>query len=393
MPLKFALVAGEHSGDQLGAGLIRELRRRHPDARFFGVAGPQMVAEGCTAWHPAERLAVMGFFEVLAHLPGLFALRADLLKRFGAERPDVFVGIDSPEFNLGLARRLHDRGIPTVQYVSPQVWAWRRDRVHTIGKAVDLVLCLLPFEQELYASAGVRTAFVGHPRADQIPLTPDQAAARRALGMGEGSVVALLPGSRRGEVKRLGEDFAAAVQWVHERRPEVQFIAPMANPTVRAMFAAALSRVAPSVTVKLLEGQAQTALAAADAVLVASGTATLEAALSKRPMVVAYRINPLTAWVVRLFDVMKAPFFSHPNLLAGRRLVPELAQEQVTAQALGAALLEEIENEPLREEVMGAFTRMHHELRRDASARAAEAVLTLLPSANPAGAGCAGAGG
>ncbi len=385
--MKIAVVAGEHSGDQLGAGLIRELRRRMPDAQFFGVAGPAMAAAGCTVWQPSERLAVMGFFEVLTHLPGLFALRRQLLERFQAAQPDVFIGIDSPEFNLGLARRLHDRGMRTVQYVSPQVWAWRRDRVHGIGKAVDLVLCLLPFEEELYASAGVRTAFVGHPLADQIPLEPDQAEARRRLSLGAGAVVAILPGSRRGEIKRLGPDFARTARWLHERRPDVRIVAPMANSKAHAMFAGMLARHAPGVSVALYEGQAQLALAAADAVLVASGTATLEAALSKRPMVVAYRIHPLTAWLVRQFDVMKAPFFSHPNLLAGRRLVPELAQEQVTAQALGEAMLEQLENQPLRRELMGTFTKIHHDLRRNADARAAEAVLELLRQPRPQGDG------
>lgn len=377
-PLKFALVAGEHSGDQLGAGLVRELRRRFPDARFVGVGGPLMVAEGLTAWHSSERLAVMGLFEVLTHLPGLFAFRRSLLQRLKAESPDVFIGIDAPSFNLGLARALHDRGIPTVQYVSPQIWAWRQHRVHDIAKAEDLVLCILPFEEKFYASVGVRTVFVGHPLADQIPLEPDRAAARHSLGLKDGLVVAVLPGSRMGEVKRLGADFAGAVQWLHEHRAGLQFIAPMANPAVGAKFARALTRHAPDADVRLLDRQSQTALAAADVVLVASGTATLEVALSKRPMVVAYRIHPLTAWVVRRFNIMKARFFSQPNLMADRQLVPELVQEQVSPQALGAALLEQLEEGPRRAELMAEFVAIHRKLRRDASARAAEAVAGLL---------------
>ncbi len=390
MLLKFALVAGEHSGDQLGAGLIRELRRRFPDARFYGVGGPLMMAEGFEVWQPAERLAVMGFFEVLTHLPGLFLLRRMLLRRFTAERPDVFVGIDAPAFNLGLAGRLRGRGIATVQYVSPQIWAWRRDRVHTIAKAVDLVLCLLPFEEALYQSAGVRTAFVGHPLADRIPLEPDRAAARRLLGLdAQRPVLALLPGSRMGEVRRLGADFAGAAQWLHERRPQLQFVAPMAGAGVRTAFSQALSAAAPGLAVQLVEGQAQAALAAADVVLVASGTATLETALSKRPMVVAYRIHPLTAWLVRRFEIMKTPFFSQPNLLAGRRLVPEFAQEQVTPQALGTAILQQLDDATHRAGLHESFTDIHHQLRRDASARAAEAISALLPS-SPAGEGAPG---
>lgn len=379
MPLTFALLAGEHSGDQLGAGLIRELRRRFPDARFLGVGGPAMAAEGFTAWYPAGRLAVMGFFEVLTHLPGLFALRRALLRRLGAERPDVFIGIDAPAFNLGLARRLRERGVTTVQYVSPQIWAWRRGRVHDIARAVDLVLCLLPFEEALYAAAGVRTAFVGHPLADRIPMAPDRDAARRQLGLDpRAQVVALLPGSRLGEVRRLGADFAGAARWLHGRRPQLRFIAPMAGEGVRTVFARALEAAAPGVPVQVLDGQAQAALAAADVVLVASGTATLEAALSKRPMVVAYRVHPLTAWLVRRFGVMKVPFFSQPNLLAGRRLVPELAQEQVTPRALGEALLAQLDDPAHRAGLEAAFTDMHLQLRRDANVRAAQAVAALV---------------
>lgn len=378
MPLKFALVAGEHSGDQLGAALIRELRGRIPDARFFGVAGPLMAAEGCVAWAPAERLAVMGVFEVLSHLPGLLWLRRELVRRFRAERPDVFIGIDAPEFNLGLARRLRAAGLLTVQYVSPQVWAWRQNRVHGIAKAVDLVLCLLPFERRLYDEAGVRTEFVGHPLADQIPLEPDRAAARSRLGLEERPTVAVLPGSRLGEVSRLGEDFAGTIRWLHERRPRLQFAVPLANEGVRELFVRALQKRAPGIAVRLLDGQAQMALAAADAVLVASGTATLETTLSKRPMVVAYRLNAFTAWLVRRFNMMKAPFISQPNLLAGRALVPEFVQEQVTPEKLGPAVLAQLDDAGRRQMLVEEFTRIHRELKRDASARAADAILGLI---------------
>ncbi len=386
-PLRIALVAGELSGDQLGAGLIRELRVRVPEARFMGIAGPRMIAEGCECWERSEQLAVMGLFEVLQHLPGLLRLRAAVRRRLLEERPDIFIGIDAPEFNLGLARHLRTAGLRTVQYVSPQVWAWRQSRVHTIARAVDLVLCLLPFELPLYAQGGVPAVFVGHPLADQIPLTPDRDAARKQLRLDGRPVIAILPGSRLAEVNRLGEDFAGTIEWLATRRSQLQFVAPMANPDVRARFEAALRLRAPLVAVRVMDGQAPVALAAADGVLVASGTATLEAMLSKRPMVVAYRLGALTSWVVRRFRVMKAPFFSQPNLLAGRLVVPELFQEQVTPEALGSALLAQLDDSAGRDALEKLFTHLHLDLRRDASARAAEAILNLLPrraAASPA---------
>jgi lipid-A-disaccharide synthase len=382
-PLRIALVAGEQSGDQLGAGLIRELRQRAPTAEFMGICGPRMAAEGCERWAHSEKLAVMGLFEVLSHLPSLLRVRATARRRLLEERPDVFVGIDAPEFNLGLARQLRAAGLRTVQYVSPQVWAWRRGRVRTIAQAVDLVLCLLPFEQEFYAEAGVHAEFVGHPLADQIPLTPDQAGARSQLSLGSGPVLAILPGSRLGEVSRLGADFAATIATLAQQRPELQFVAPMASAAVRARFEAALAHHASSVAVRVLDGQAQVALAAADVVLVASGTATLETMLSKRSMVVAYRLSALTSWLVRGFNLMKAPYFAQPNLLAGRIVVPELFQEQVTAQALGDALLAQLDDRSGREALAALFTDLHLKLRRNASARAAEAVLSLATRPQP----------
>jgi lipid-A-disaccharide synthase len=383
-PLRIALVAGEQSGDQLGAGLIRELRARAPAAHFVGVGGPRMIAEGCEAWGRSEQLAVMGLFEVLSHLPGLYRLRSTLQRRLLEERPDVFIGIDAPEFNLGLARRLRAAGLRTVQYVSPQVWAWRRGRVHSIARAVDAVLCLLPFEQDFYAEAGVRAEFVGHPLADQIPLVPDRAAARAGLGLDERPLVAVLPGSRLGEVARLGEAFAGTIAWLAAQRPDLQFVAPMASPPVQARFEEAVRRHAPGIAVRVVEGQAQRALAAADVVLVASGTATLETMLSKRAMVVAYRLSALTSWLVRRFNLMKAPYFAQPNLLAGRVVVPELFQEEVTPQALGSALLAQLDDPAAREQLAALFTELHLKLRRDASARAAEAVLSLVPGSQTA---------
>jgi lipid-A-disaccharide synthase len=304
--LRVGLVAGEHSGDTLGAALIAALRERVPHLECFGVAGPKMVAAGCQSWAGADELGVMGLAEVLSHLPRLLRLRGQLRRRFLAARPDVFVGIDAPEFNLGLARHLKAAGIRTVQYVSPQVWAWRQGRVRTIGAAVDLVLCLLPFETEFYAAHGVRAEFVGHPLADQIPLESDRAGARAALGLPAGAaVVALLPGSRMSEVSRLGAPFAAAARHLAAAAPEMRFIAPMASAATRESFARDIAQLPGVPHIELLDGQAQRALAAADGVIVASGTATLETLLTGRPMVVAYRVSAITAFLLRSLGLVK----------------------------------------------------------------------------------------
>jgi lipid-A-disaccharide synthase len=374
----FALVAGEASGDNLGGPLIRALAARAPGARFCGVAGPRMVEAGCEAWHSSDALAVMGLAEILHHLPRLLRLRRELLAQLAGAAPDAFIGIDSPEFNLRVARALKERGVPTVQYVSPQVWAWRQGRVRSIAQAVDLVLCVLPFETAFYAAHSVRAVFVGHPLADRLPFESDPGPARTALGLpAQGPIVAVLPGSRRGEVGKLGPPFAATIAWLAARRPGLAFVAPMASAAVRETFAQALHAHAPGVDVRLVDGRAHEALAASDAVLVASGTATLETALVKRPMVVAYRVAPLTSWLLREMKLVKTEFFSHPNLLAGRALVPEYFQEQVRPDVLGPALLEQLER-PDREQLVAAFGQIHQVLRRNASERAAEAILELV---------------
>jgi lipid-A-disaccharide synthase len=383
-PRSFGLVAGEASGDNLGAALLGELAMRVPGARSFGIAGPRMAAAGCEAWYSSDALAVMGLAEILLHLPRLLGLRRDLLRRLLARRPDAYVGIDAPEFNLGVAARLKAAGIPTVQYVSPQVWAWRQGRVRTIGDAVDLVLCLLPFETDFYAEHGVRAVFVGHPLADQVPMISDAAAARSRLGLPDSApVLAVLPGSRGAEVGRLGPPFAATVAWLARQRPGLTFVAAMANPRVRASFEDALARHAPGVAVLLLDGRAQEAMAASDAVLLASGTATLECTLVKRPMVVAYRVAALTSWLLRGLGLVKTRHFAQPNLLAGRELVPEYFQEQVRPEVLGPAVLGQLDRDD-REALTAEFAQIHERLRRGASARAAEAILELLPSARPA---------
>jgi lipid-A-disaccharide synthase len=377
--LRIALVAGEASGDTLGAALIEALRRRFPAAQFAGVAGAKMRAAGCTAWHDIDELAVMGLTEVITHLPRLMKLRASLRTRILEWRPDVFIGVDYKEFNLGLAKLLKRAGLATVQYVSPQVWAWRRDRARTIGESVDLLLCLFPFEPEFYREYGVRAAFVGHPLADQIPMTVDRAAARATLGVAPGArVLAVLPGSRRGEVDKLAAPFAGAAELLARRYPGLICIAPMVNAALRERFAQRCAAQAPTAAVRLLDGQARLALAAADVVLVASGTATLEAALSKRPMVVAYRLGAITAFILRTLGLVKVKHFSQPNLLAGAELVPEFFQEAATPENLAAALARWLDDPDAVATLTSRFGRIHEQLRCNGAERAAAEIAELV---------------
>jgi lipid-A-disaccharide synthase len=379
LPLRVGLLAGEASGDTLGADLIIALRLRAPDAKFFGVAGPKMLAAGCESWEPAESLAVMGLFDVLRDLPRLAKLLARIKRMFLTERPDVFIGIDAPDTNLRVARRLHAAGIPTVQYVSPQVWAWRQGRARNMRESVDLVLCLLPFEKRFYDEHGIRAEFVGHPLADAIPENIDRESARQTLGLAaQARVVALLPGSRRGEVARLAADFAATARWLAAQRPDLKFIAPMASAATRQIFSRVLERDAPGVEVQLIDGQATLALSAANVVLVASGTASLEAALCKRPMVVVYRLGALTAWMITRFNLVKSKFFAQPNLLADRRVVGEYFQDQIIPESIGAELLMWLDDTERRSDLEREFARIHADLRRGAGTRAAQAILELL---------------
>ncbi|HWS04069.1 MAG TPA: lipid-A-disaccharide synthase, partial [Gammaproteobacteria bacterium] len=328
-PLRVGIIAGEMSGDLLGAGLIRALRERHPDAIIEGIGGAQMMAAGCRSLFPMEELSVMGLFEVLAHLPRLLRIRRSVIKHFLADPPDVFVGIDAPDFNLGVERRLKVAGIPTVHYVSPSVWAWRKGRIKTIARSVDHMLTLFPFEMAVYQEHHVPVSCVGHPLADLIPDHVDAVAARADLHLPVGvPLVALLPGSRAGEVARLADIFIATVHWCAHHRPGVHFVVPLANAITRDIFVGALRRHMGDLPVHLIDGQARQAMAASDAVLLASGTATLEALLLKRPMVVAYRLARLTYWLARW--LVHLPYFSLPNLLAERALVPEFLQDEVT---------------------------------------------------------------
>jgi lipid-A-disaccharide synthase len=375
--LHIGLVAGEASGDLLGAALIAALREQVSDIRFVGLTGPRMRAAGCESLGDCEELAVMGLVEPLRHLPRLLRLRRQLRREFLGRRVDAFIGVDAPAFNLGLARALRARGLRTVQYVSPQVWAWRPGRVPGIAAAVDAVLCLLPFEPQCYAGQRVHAEFVGHPLADRIPLESQRAAARRELGLDEADcVIAILPGSRMGEVQRLGADFLAAASLLRAAmdRPLV-FIAPMASHAVASLFET--QRRAQGVEIRLLDQNADQALAAADAALVASGTATLQALLHGCPMAVAYRLAPLTAFLVRDLRLVKLKYFSLPNLLAGEELVQEFFQGQARPAALAASLHRLLEEPTGNAAMRRRFTDIHRLLRRDAAARAARVVLEL----------------
>lgn len=378
--MRIGLIAGEPSGDLLGAGLVREIRRYYPDAEFCGIAGPAMIAEGVSSWVPMERLSIMGLAEVVRHLPELLNIRRLVTQGFEALRPNVVIGIDSPDFTLGVERRLRKAGLRTVHYVSPSIWAWRAGRIHGIARAADHVLCLLPFEPEIYRAYGIPATFVGHPMADAIPLAPDRARARAALGLAPATgagLVALLPGSRMGEAERLGAEFAAAAALLAARHPGLEFIAAMASASIRSCFTAQLARHAPGLPVHLVDGRSREVMAAADLVLLASGTATLEAALLKRPMVVAYRVSALTARIVNTFKLIKTPYIALPNLLAGEALVPELTQDAATPERIAAEASALLGDTARRARIAERFGALHDTLRQDADRRAAEIVLGL----------------
>jgi lipid-A-disaccharide synthase len=374
--LRIALVAGEASGDILGSGLMRAIKARHPQVQFMGVGGPLMEAEGMNSYFPMERLSVMGLVEVLGRLRELMARRKLLIQTLIDEQPDVFIGIDAPDFTLNIELQLRRAGIKTVHYVSPSVWAWRQKRVLKIREGCNLMLTLLPFEARFYEEKGVPVRFVGHPLADTIPLHADRAAARAELGLGEGPLVALMPGSRGGEVGRLGGLFFDTAERLSNLRPSVRFVLPCASPQRRAQIEQLLA--GRELSVLLLDGSSHVALAACDAVLIASGTATLEALLYKRPMVVAYRMAPLTFWILK--RLVKSPYVSLPNLLAQRLLVPELLQDDATADALAAQLLPLLDDGTAQ---TAGFDAIHHTLRRDASNQAADAVLDLIGQSSP----------
>lgn len=376
-PLRVGIVAGEASGDNLAAGLVKAIREQLPDTVFEGVAGPRMKEAGCHSLFPMQELAVMGLLEVVKHLPRLLSIRKQLRRHFLENPPDIFIGVDAPDFNLGLEKALKSAGIRTLHYVSPSVWAWRKYRVRKIAASVDCMLTLFPFEERFYTEQQVPARCVGHPLADLIADEVDQAQARRHIGLEHnGPVVALLPGSRVGEVKRLAADFLNAAVWCYQRRDDLHFVVPLANYECRQAFEEVLSTIATRLPLTLLGGQGLEAMAAANAVMLASGTASLECMLLKRPMVVAYRLSPVTFRIARM--LVRSKYFSLPNLLANRPLVTELIQGDVTPESLGSEILALIEDPQRAQALAGTFSRIHHELRRDADRVAAATVLELV---------------
>ncbi|NAW65591.1 lipid-A-disaccharide synthase [Photobacterium halotolerans] len=374
-PLRIGIVAGEISGDILGAGFIEAVKARYPDAEFVGVAGPRMQALGCEALFDMEELAVMGIVEVVGRLPRLFHIKAELVKYFSANPPDVFVGIDAPDFNLRLEKDLKIQGIKTVHYVSPSVWAWRQKRIFKIEAATNLVLAFLPFEKAFYDKFNVPCEFIGHTMADAIPLETDQAAARQKLGLdSDKRWLAVLPGSRGGEMGLLAEPFIQACQLLKAKHPELGFVVALVNQKRREQFEQAWKATAPELDFVLVDDTARDVMTASDAVLLASGTVALECMLVKRPMVVGYKVKPLTAWLAK--RMLKTKYVSLPNILADRELVPELLQEECVPEQLAAAVEQCLtaDNQPL----MAEFTRLHQLIRCDADKQAAEAVLTLI---------------
>lgn len=380
--MRIALVAGEASGDHLGAGLIAAVKRLQPGIDFEGVAGPAMQRAGCVPLADAEELAVMGLVEPLRHLPRLLRLRRALIQRWSAHPPDVFVGIDAPDFNLGLEIALKSRGTPTVHYVSPSVWAWRQGRIRKIARAADKVLCLLPFEKTFYDQHGIAAEFVGHPLADKLSAASSSTTAmREQLGIASANVVAVLPGSRISEVTRLGPVFASASRLLQECLPDLTFVAPMASDRLRPLFQQALQHAGVESHYRLLDRNAQMAMEAADVVLLASGTAALEAALLGKPIVAAYRLAPVTYALARYLHLVKVRHFTLPNLLTKDALVPEFIQGAATPEILSESLFELLQDPGRRAAISLEFARLRDQLARGADELAARAVLELAGGA------------
>jgi len=376
--MRIGLVAGESSGDLLGAGLVRALKERYPDATFEGVAGPAMLAAGCEQWEPSESLAVFGLIEPLSHLPRLLKLRKRLVERWTASPPDVFVGIDAPDFNLGLEKKLRAAGIRTVHYVSPSIWAWRAGRIKTVKAAADKVLCILPFEEALYDGVGVDATFVGHPKADSIPADPDMPAARMALGLEAGEIVAVLPGSRASEIAMLGEIFMASAVLIVKERPSIQFVTPVATPALRPAIEAQIAAAGLTEQFVLLDGDSERAMIAADVVLLVSGTAALESALLAKPTVAAYRLGRISYAIVNGLKLLKLTHFTLPNLLTETPLVPEFMQANARPADIAKAVVELLDNPERRRSIADRFARLRTELAQNTDQRAADAVVSLL---------------
>ena len=381
-PLRVAMVAGEPSGDLLAASLLGGLNERLPaGTRFNGIGGPRMTAAGFDAHWPMDKLTVRGYVEALKHIPEILGIRNELKRQLLAEPPSVFIGVDAPDFNFGLEHALRDAGIPTVHFVCPSIWAWRGGRIKKIVKAVDHMLCVFPFEPALMEKAGIASTYVGHPLADEIPLVPDVEGARRELGLPEGGpIIAVLPGSRRSEISLIGPTFFDAMELMQRREPGVRFVMPAATAALRELLQP-LVAAHPNLALTITDGKAQVAMTAADAILVKSGTVTLEAALLKKPMVISYKVPWLTGQIMQRQGYL--PYVGLPNILAGRFVVPEILQHFATPEALADATLKQLNDEANRATLTEIFTEMHHALRQNTALRAAEAVAQVLETRRP----------
>jgi lipid-A-disaccharide synthase len=374
--MNFGMVAGEASGDLLAGLLLGGLKARWPQLKAAGIGGPQMAAQGFEAWWPHHKLAVHGYAEALRHYREISGIRERLAERLLAQRPDVFVGVDAPDFNLGLEARLKAAGLKTVHFVCPSIWAWRGGRAKKIARSADLVLCLFPFEPALLQRHGVDAAYVGHPLADAIPLQPPREAARAALGLpAEAPVLALLPGSRRGEIVNIAPAFLQAAKILHRRRPELRFVLPVV-PAVEPLLRPLVAQHAGATPIQLVTGRSHEALAACDVTLIASGTATLEAALFKRPMVIAYKLHPLSWHIMKRMHYQ--PWVGLPNILSGEFVVPELLQHAATPEALADAVQAWLDDPARCQAVEQRFTALHRTLRQGTAGRATEAIARLL---------------
>ena len=375
---RVAIVAGEASGDMLGAALIKALKERWPEVEFFGIAGPKMIAEGARSLFPMEKLAVRGYVEVIRHLREIVGIRNGIYREVVRERPALFIGIDAPDFNLGLEAKLKAVGVPTVHYVSPSLWAWRPERIHSIGKSVDRMLVMLPFEEEIYEKAGIPVSYVGHPLADAMPLEPDRLEARAQLRLGSANTgVALLPGSRLSELEFHADLMIETARVLHAGRPELVFFVPLATRETRDYFESRLYALeARELPITILFGHAQLALHACEAALVKSGTAALEAALARCPMVVTYKLNPLTYRLVTGKALL--PYYSLPNILAGEFIVPELLQEHATPRNLAQALGNWLDNKAARERLRARFASLHESLAKGHDERVSQALAPYL---------------
>lgn len=373
------IVAGEASGDLLGSHLIRALKKQRPDLEFVGIAGPKMMAEGAKSLVPIERLSVRGYVEVLRHLPGLLRIRRDVARYFMQNPPDLFIGIDAPDFNFALERKLKNSGIRTIHYVGPSIWAWRRGRIKNIKAAVSHMLALFPFEAAIYQQADIPVTYVGHPLADMLPLVPDRQAAREHLRLpADGQVIAMLPGSRQSEVRQLADLYVKTAILLLTEQADLRFIVPLVTRETRAIFQQALyDNDTHDLPLQILFGHAHMAMAAADLVIVASGTATLEAALIKRPMIITYRMPTLSWQVLKRMNYL--PYVGLPNILAGRFVVPELLQHDATPEKLAQTALQMISDQVLMAEISEEFMQIHKSLRQNTEEKAAAAVLQHLP--------------